>query len=380
MHREVFRPNLARPSLATTANLARGHGVGPAVESSSPDEPQLAALAEGCKQLGVDGAAPALPILVPKRSRDRGDRYRRRRAVLGATGLAEESVGHMVRRYVPLASARFGAPPRAGLTSVEGMMSESRLLDSTGRLRSPPSTPGQWAGCAPPNKGMRYPADPPTVEKIILVMREAGPGSYADRTRGLIAILRRAGLRISEALALTETDLDPKTGSMLVRAGRGGKRRMVGMDEWGWGHLARWTEHRVLLPIGPLFCILAGPTRGPRVARNGRAGRTTQARGPGRRAAAVRAAPATSRARDRDGTRRDPATDHPAPARTCTLRDHIGLPPRNRYPRDCRHGPSPSTARNARQRRPAAVTTPQHGRVTLGLPRRGARDPPPRPE
>jgi site-specific recombinase XerD len=103
----------------------------------------------------------------------------------------------------------------------------------------------------PPNKGLRYPADPPTVEEIIIVMREAGPGQYADRTRGLIAILRRAGLRISEALALTESDLDAKTGSVLVRDGKGGKRRMVGMDEWGSEHVARWTERRVKLPIGP---------------------------------------------------------------------------------------------------------------------------------
>jgi integrase-like protein len=88
-------------------------------------------------------------------------------------------------------------------------------------------------------------------------------GDIADRTRGLIAILWRAGLRISEALALTETDLDPETGSVLVRAGKGGKRRMVGMDDWGWEHVARWAEHRIQLPVGPLFCILAGPTRGP---------------------------------------------------------------------------------------------------------------------
>jgi hypothetical protein len=94
-------------------------------------------------------------------------------------------------------------------------MSEPTLADVTGRLRSPAATPGHWAGCAPPNKGQRYPADPPTVEEIILVMRQAGPGPYADRTRGLIAILWRAGLRISEALALTESDLDPKTGSVL---------------------------------------------------------------------------------------------------------------------------------------------------------------------
>jgi integrase len=41
-------------------------------------------------------------------------------------------------------------------------------------------------------------------------MREASPGGYADRTRALIAILSRAGLRISEALALTESDLDAR--------------------------------------------------------------------------------------------------------------------------------------------------------------------------
>jgi integrase len=108
-------------------------------------------------------------------------------------------------------------------------MSQSALLDVTGRLRSPAATPDHWAGCAPPNKGLRYPADPPTVEETILVMREAGPGPYADRIRGLIAILWRAGLRISEALALTESDLDPKTGSVLVRVGKGRICRMQHM-------------------------------------------------------------------------------------------------------------------------------------------------------
>jgi hypothetical protein len=57
------------------------------------------------------------------------------------------------------------------------------------------------------------------VEEIILVMREAGPGPYPDRLRGPIAILWRAGLRISAAL--TESDLDSKTGSVLVRARQG---------------------------------------------------------------------------------------------------------------------------------------------------------------
>ena len=34
------------------------------------------------------------------------------------------------------------------------------------------------------------------------------------------------------------------------------------MDDWAWDHVARWTEHRIHLLIGPVFCILAGATRG----------------------------------------------------------------------------------------------------------------------
>jgi len=49
---------------------------------------------------------------------------------------------------------------------------------------------------------------------------------------------------------------------LLIRHGKNDKRREVGMDEWGFEHLGIWLEHRVQLPIGPLFCIIDGPTRG----------------------------------------------------------------------------------------------------------------------
>jgi integrase len=116
----------------------------------------------------------------------------------------------------------------------------------------------------PANKGMRYPADPPTVEEIVAVMRQAGNGRSAARIRGLIVVLWRAGLRISEALALNETDLDPSAGAILVRLGKGGRRHEVGMDPWGWEQLRPWLDHRRQLPVGPLFCVIQGPGTGRR--------------------------------------------------------------------------------------------------------------------
>ena len=114
----------------------------------------------------------------------------------------------------------------------------------------------------PGNKGRRYPADPPRVEEIVAVMRQAGTGPYGRRLRGLVIVLWRAGLRISEALALTESDLEVTRGSVLVRRGKGGRRREVGMDEWAWDQLRPWLEARVSFPVGPLFCVINGPTCG----------------------------------------------------------------------------------------------------------------------
>jgi site-specific recombinase XerD len=141
-------------------------------------------------------------------------------------------------------------------------MTATPVLDSAGRRRSPATMPGYHAGRPPRNKGMLYPADPPTVEEIVAVMRRAADNSHGRRFRAIIVVLWRGGLRVQEALALTEHDLDPRRGSMLVRCGKGRRRREIGMDPWGWEHLRPWLSDRVELPLGPLFCVIDGPTRG----------------------------------------------------------------------------------------------------------------------
>jgi hypothetical protein len=81
----------------------------------------------------------------------------------------------------------------------------------------------------------------------------------ACRLRGLWSSSWRAGLRIQEALA--EADLDHRRGALLVRRGKGGRCREVGVDAWGWEELRPPLALRVPLPVGPRFCIITGPTR-----------------------------------------------------------------------------------------------------------------------
>jgi integrase len=139
---------------------------------------------------------------------------------------------------------------------------ESVLFDVCGRPRSSATLPEFHRGRPPRNRGIQYPADPPTVDEIVTVMRAAGTRREGARLRALIVVLWRAGLRIGEALALTETDLDRDRGAVTVKRGKGGKRREVGLDRWAWTQLDPWLEIRRNLPIGPLLCIIHGPTVG----------------------------------------------------------------------------------------------------------------------
>ena len=100
------------------------------------------------------------------------------------------------------------------------------------------------------------------MEEIIAAMRQTRDDRHGFRVRAVIVALWRAGLRIQEAFALTEPDLDEPRGSLLVRSGKGGRRREIGMDAWGWEQLRPWLAARADLPAGPLFCVIDGPTRG----------------------------------------------------------------------------------------------------------------------
>jgi hypothetical protein len=121
-------------------------------------------------------------------------------------------------------------------------MTVSSMLDSAGRRRSPATLPGYHAGRPPRNKGMLYPADPPTVEEIVCVMRHASEDPHGWRLRAMIVMLWRGGLRVQETLTLSERDLDPhrsdSSGGCPVR--RGSSWRRSGCD--GYTVMGMWVS------------------------------------------------------------------------------------------------------------------------------------------
>ena len=240
-------------------------------------------------------------------------------------------------------------------------MPSTALLDACGRRRSPATLPSFHQGRPPRNKGQLYPADPPTVEEIVAVMHAAGDDNDAVRLRGLIVVLWRAGLRISEALALNESDLDVKRGAILVRHGKGGKRREVGMDRWAWEQLGPWLQLRTALPVGALFCVLRRPTAGRAWAPAGARSQLHLAAAQRGRTASVRAPSVAPRARGRDVTRRGAAARHPAAARPRRPRDHLGVSARDRQHRDCARRPRTASADDPSDSRPIGRSN-QRGR------------------
>jgi hypothetical protein len=187
------------------------------------------------------------------------------------------------------------------------------LLDAAGRRRSPATMPGFRCGRPPRNKGLRYPADPPTIEEIVAVMRVAGTTTHGLRTRALVVVLWRAGLRISEAGAGGER-LGPLARQHPCPL-RQGRQATPGRN----GPMGMGTDR----PVAPSQTVTAGrcaaachrrPNGGTALV-VGRCPRDTAlARRPRRRPTALRATSTSTCARRRDGPRRRAAQRHPTPA------------------------------------------------------------------
>jgi hypothetical protein len=123
-------------------------------------------------------------------------------------------------------------------------MSAPSLLNAAGRRRSPFTLPGYMAGRTPRNKGLRYPPDPPTIERIVAVMWEAGDRADDARMQAFIVVLWRAGCRARARCSCATA--------------RAARWREVGTGPWGWDHFRPWLELRMAMPVGPLLCVVDG--------------------------------------------------------------------------------------------------------------------------
>lgn len=81
------------------------------------------------------------------------------------------------------------------------------------------------------------------------------------------------------------------------------------MDQFGFEQLNAWLAHRVMLPVGPLLCVIDGPTRGRAWAATSR--RIAAPRGRSGSQAPVRAPSAAPRARRRARGRGRRGQHHP---------------------------------------------------------------------
>lgn len=81
------------------------------------------------------------------------------------------------------------------------------------------------------------------------------------RHRAMLALLYRAGLRISEALSLRPHDVDLAAGTVRVRFGKGGYDRVAGLDAGAATIVGEWMAVRMAMPLeatAPLLCSSSG--------------------------------------------------------------------------------------------------------------------------
>jgi hypothetical protein len=109
-----------------------------------------------------------------------------------------------------------------------------------------------------------HPAWPPALGLRFEVVRIRDFGN--DGLREIVASYTleaaNATVRLPVAIGWEEAHQRYRLEPLLVRRGKGGKRREVGMDDWGWEQLRPWLVHRARMPVGRLFCVIAGPTCG----------------------------------------------------------------------------------------------------------------------
>jgi integrase len=187
---------------------------------------------------------------------------------------------------------------------------------------SPVVEAGYHAGRRAPNSGRTFPPEVLTADEVKGLIRASSNRALTGiRNRALITVMYRAGLRLSEALALKPKDIDPDAGTITVLHGKGDKRRVVGLDPGSMAILLRvGGQTSPVRPDGALHTLLHASRSSPSCLL--RQDTVAPSRGQGRYR--EESSPARSAAlhelRVNDGG--CACTDHPTAARAHLLGDH----------------------------------------------------------
>jgi len=139
------------------------------------------------------------------------------------------------------------------------------IFDRRGYYRSPVTLPSYRMGKPSATRGRKFPPEPLTSEEVWALVDVCGRGPAGRRNRALIMIMWRAGLRVSEALALYPKDVDLERGQIAVLHGKGDRARVIALDPGACAIVERWMTERRGLELGsrsPLFCVISRPTLG----------------------------------------------------------------------------------------------------------------------
>lgn len=106
-----------------------------------------------------------------------------------------------------------------------------------------------------------FPPEPLDADEVMRLLDACGDGPLGLRDRALVAVMYRAGLRVSEALALLPKDIDEKRRAVRVLRGKGGRSRTVGLDAGALAIVQVWMEARRehgIVDSAPLICTKMG--------------------------------------------------------------------------------------------------------------------------
>lgn len=155
-------------------------------------------------------------------------------------------------------------PPPQPCTEIPDILRWDDQSDGVRRVTSP----GYFNGRPSHNRGKKFPPTPPSPEEVVAIINAMPDTPVGRRNRALTIVLWRAGLRISEALALIPSDINLRDQTITVQCGKGGKRRIVGIDAQACTLVAAWLEERThigCMLFQPVFCSVHAHRRGGRM-------------------------------------------------------------------------------------------------------------------